>query len=72
MNKHFRSFINGFQITFDNGWTVSVMWEPMNYCGDGTAETAHWYKNAETHPDAIRVYQTPSEVAATIAEIERK
>ena len=22
----------GFQMTFPNGWTVSVQWGPMNYC----------------------------------------
>lgn len=29
----FKSIMNrGFQITFENGWTISVQWGTMNYC----------------------------------------
>ena len=30
----------GFQMTFPNGWTVSVQWGPMNYCGNKSFDYA--------------------------------
>ena len=38
----------GFQLTFPNGWTVSVQWGPGNYCGnreedwDSPAKSKYW------------------------------
>lgn len=31
----------GFQITFPNGWTVSVQWGPGNYCENRYIEDIH-------------------------------
>tara|TARA_R110000772_G_scaffold99174_1_gene198820 strand:- start:89607 stop:89888 length:282 start_codon:yes stop_codon:yes gene_type:complete len=30
----------GFQMTFPNGWTVSVQWGPFNYCENKSYECA--------------------------------
>lgn len=45
-------FNTGFQMTFENGWTVSVQWGPNNYiadrkCGNDSvnAEIAAWDKD---------------------------
>lgn len=35
-NSHYKGMFrtngSGFHLSFDNGWTVSVQWGPMNYC----------------------------------------
>ena len=49
----------GFQITFDNGWTVSVMFGGGNYCEN--QDDKYWMPNDET----VSVYEcNTAEVAA--------
>ena len=40
---------DGFQMTFDNGATISVMFGKYNYCdqGETTAEVAVWDQNGD-------------------------
>jgi hypothetical protein len=40
----------GFQITFANGYTVSVQWGPGNYCDN---HSYYWCSQAETRPTVI-------------------
>ena len=50
---------NGFHLTFANGYTVSVQWNPHSYCGN---------RNLQTPPDSTFSYPgaecTTAEVAA--------
>jgi hypothetical protein len=39
---------HGFQMTFDNGWTVSVQWGPMNYCDHYSSHSHHNSKRSKT------------------------
>ena len=68
---------DGYQMTFANGWTVSVQWNLGSYTDDrhthvpGTstklAEIWRWPANGQTDEDVCG-WQTPDEVAAYIAE----
>jgi hypothetical protein len=76
---------NGFQMTFANGWTVSVQWNYGNYCDrrhEGTfgdsgwnsanAEIAAWDANDQWYDfgyDTVNGHQTTDDVAAFIARI---
>ena len=65
----FRSMETGFQITFENGCTVSVQWGSFNYAtAPHTAEVGAWYEDG-TWLDEVQGWQTPDEVAAYIEEI---
>jgi hypothetical protein len=52
-NKAFKAqnneYHNGFQMTFENGCTISVQFNKFNYCDEGetTAEVAAWNSNNE-------------------------
>lgn len=35
----------GFQIKFNNGWTVSVQWGPGNYCDNRNMPFYQWFVN---------------------------
>ena len=71
----------GFQMTFENGWTVSVQFGAGNYCEnrwndvfDGSrsdtkcanAECARWYKGEDM--DEPTGWVTPDDVAKFIAD----
>ena len=72
---------NGFHITFENGWTVSVQWDRGNYCERSgpwnaqpapnkpskNAEVACW--KGERKSEDCRGWQTPAEVLAYINEV---
>lgn len=72
----------GFQMTFENGWTVSVQFGRGNYCSNrdlqfgsraeaicADAEVARWPEGSSVgqHND-IHGWKTPDEVAAFITE----
>jgi hypothetical protein len=67
----FKDTGRGFHITFANGWTVSVQWNPGNYCthrnntNSDTSETAEVYawKGGKTHPGDVEGWVTPNDVA---------
>lgn len=45
----------GFQMTFVNGWTVSVQWGPGNYCANKNYDYLDWAKDGKksmASPDA--------------------
>ena len=42
MQVEFNEDGDGFWATFDNGWTMSVQWNPRNYAGVNTQEIAAW------------------------------
>ena len=42
----FKSNNNGFHMTFENGWTISVQWQYGNYC-DNKSEAKAECPNAE-------------------------
>ena len=76
----------GFQMTFENGWTVSVQFGNGNYCenrfatdherGESVdAEIAAWDKNNVWHDfghDTVMGWCTADQVADFIAEIKGK
>ena len=69
----FRTTETGFQMTFENGVTVSVQWGRGNYAtAPHTAEVGAWYED-ESGPrdwlDEVQGWQTPDEVAAYIEEV---
>ena len=74
----------GFQMTFANGWTVSIQFGQGNYCDNKytkekhivpdciNAEIAAWDANGIWHDfgnDTVKGYCSPDEVAVFIAEI---
>ena len=68
----FRSMETGFQITFENGVTVSVQWGRGTYATPPhTAEVGAWYQHelGADWIDEVMGWQTPDEVAAYIEEI---
>ena len=75
-------FNTGFQMTFANGWTVSVQWGPNNYiadrrCGDKSvnAEIAAWSENDNWYRfenDTVKGWCKPDEVADFMAMIKAK
>ena len=74
----------GFQITFNNGYTVSVQFGRSTYCdqGETTAEVAAWGSDRNQpwvkigeFEDDIRAHCTPNEVLEimnTVANLENK
>lgn len=70
----------GFQMTFENGWTVSVQWGKGNYisnrnCGDtsDTAEIAAWDENDKWYRfdhDVVKGWCKADEVADFIAMVK--
>jgi hypothetical protein len=71
--------LNGFYITFKNGYTVSVQFGRYNYSDQGnTAEIAafdrdgNWYApwKRDTQDD-VKGYATPEEVADFIYEVSQ-
>ena len=42
MQVEFNEDGDGFWAKFDNGWTMSVQWNPRNYAGVKTQEIAAW------------------------------
>ena len=79
---------NGFQMTFQNGCTISVQFSKNTYCdgGETTAEVAAWDDKGnwllfvkansswiETLNDAyIMTYQSPEDVAKLIYTLSQK
>lgn len=74
----------GFHMTFDNGFTVSVQWGKRNYCDEGetTAEVAVWDTRRRGEPfvyvpgfsiedDDVIPRQTPEQVAALMEYVSR-
>jgi hypothetical protein len=51
----------GFQITFENGWTVSVQFGPYNYC-----------ERHDDIPDANGVYEVRPSANAEVAVLDPK
>jgi len=75
---------NGFYMTFANGYTVSVQWNPGNYVSDrsgnngehresGNAEVAAWDGQGDWVPlgdnDDVVGWQTADDVAAIMAKV---
>jgi hypothetical protein len=68
----------GFQMTFENGWTVSVQWHAHAYCsgkGDESpnAEIAAWDSEGEWYnfgSDTVLGYQTPDEVVTFMENVK--
>lgn len=74
----------GFQMTFENGMTISVIWHDMAYCSRKTlvtgptsspdAEVAAWNKSGEFYQlgehDNVVGYRTTDEVADLIQLIK--
>lgn len=77
-------FNTGFQMTFENGWTVSVQWGPSNYiadrqCGNDSvnAEIAAWDKDGAWYRsydqnDNVKGWFKADEVAEFMAMIKAK
>jgi hypothetical protein len=72
----------GFQMTFENGWTISVQWAEFNYSQrtdrpspeeSKTAECAVWDHNGDwfklTSCDDVQGWMSPDEVAALITRV---
>ena len=69
---------NGFHITFENGYTVSVQFSKTNYSdgGETTAEVAAWgpdrkWVKLSEHDDVIG-WCTPNEVLEIMNQIANK
>ena len=71
---------SGFQITFDNGYTVSVQFGRSTYCdqGETTAEVASWDVNGKWFKlgeyDDVRGHCSPEdvlEIMNTVAALPR-
>lgn len=63
---------DGFQVTFDNGWTVSVQFGRFHHAGPGSAEVAvinpdHKLVELEGG-DTVLGWQTPAEVLERMQE----
>jgi hypothetical protein len=58
---------DGFQMTFANGWTVSIQWGYGNYSSGKTAEVARWSSDANSPTEDVRGWQPPERVAEYIA-----
>jgi hypothetical protein len=67
---------NGFQITYANGWTVSVQWSEGNYCKarnvegwrpSSDAEVSAWKDRGPM--ETPKGWQTPAEVLAYMNEV---
>ncbi len=75
---------NGFHLVFENGWTISVQWHWMNYCGNRdfkdvkpfneckTAETAALPPYKDTTWVEVNGWQTADEVAKLINEVQHR
>lgn len=77
------SGFNGFQMTFENGWTVSVQFGKFNYSRQHhadpfsaeSAEIAAWDKDGNWHnfgTDTVSGHCSPEEVANFIHLISRR
>jgi hypothetical protein len=76
----------GFQMVFENGWTVSVQFGKLNYCSNRTytsgkeiffqspdAEIAAWDENGVWYRfenDTVKGWCKPDEVADFIAKVK--
>ena len=77
-------FNTGFQMTFENGWTVSVQWGPGNYISDRghngmseDAEIAAWDKDGnwyyfEDQNDNVKGWVSADEVSRFMSWIAAK
>lgn len=63
----FRLNNNGFHITFENGWTMSVRWGTSDM---PHAETACWLDDGPT--SEIKSYSSPEQVAETILDVSTR
>ena len=75
----------GFQMVFDNGYTISVQWGAGYYCGNnfgkdgedsitaevGIFETHSPYKIVPINGQSHAAYLQPEQVAELIAKVER-
>jgi hypothetical protein len=73
----------GFQMTFANGWTVSVQFGAKHLCHNRngvdnptcpTAEIAAWDTNGEWYDfghDTVRGFVTPDDVARFIDKVQK-
>ncbi len=76
MIKTCKGHLDGFQMTFANGWTVSVQVGENNYARKGTAEIAAWDANDEwfyfpEHNGNVAGWQDADEVAAFINKVSK-
>ena len=72
----------GFSITFNNGYTVSVQWGHGNYCSNRDAEEPGESSTAETavmvaggfvpvNDEDVQGYQSADEIAALISHVAK-
>jgi len=54
----------GFQITFANGWTVSVQWGTGNYCENRTLAISHFADWEQVDREAGAAGSKTAEIAA--------
>lgn len=70
-----KPYLNGFHMTFDNGWTISVQFGSGNYISDrghdghsADAEIAawgpdgEWYRFEDSNDDQVLGWQSPDQV----------
>lgn len=64
----------GFQMGFENGWTVSVQFSKFHYSGQNTAEIAAWCDEWHRFEDdgMVKGWCTANEVAEFITFISQK
>lgn len=80
----FASFHRGFQMTFENGWTISVQFGEGNYCSGReekdtgissavSAECAVWDSNGKwyrlSEHDDVKGHMTTNEVGQLIQQV---
>tara|TARA_R110002020_G_scaffold470874_1_gene697120 strand:- start:63 stop:374 length:312 start_codon:yes stop_codon:yes gene_type:complete len=67
----------GFCITFENGWAISIQWHRGAYCDhkNGNAEVAVFDPSEEFFPltfhDDVLGWQTPDEIAELISQVSQ-
>ena len=71
-------FNNGFHMTFENGYTISVQFSKTNYSdgGETTAEVAAWDPDRKwvqlSEHDDVRGWCSPNEVLEIMNQIANK
>ena len=71
-------FNNGFHMTFENGYTISVQFSKTNYSdgGETTAEVAAWDSDRKwvklNEHDDVQGWCTPNEVLEIMNQIANK
>lgn len=74
----FNASQRGFQVTFPNGWTASIMFGKTNYCDNNyktdsgsstTAEFWAWNTLEQVYPKDPIGFQKPADVPAFLAKV---